>query len=74
VQVIKVGFANYYNWRHHQRGYSWGRFKISIVGQGETLVNCLIYIDLNPYADLLRTAMYPHPAAFPGVCDTQTLY
>ena len=25
-----------------------GRFKSGIVDQGETLVNCLIYIDLNP--------------------------
>jgi hypothetical protein len=23
---------------------------------------------------VVLSAIYPHPAAFPGVCDTQTLY
>ena len=47
---IKVGFARYYNRRHHRRGYFGGdRFKSAIVDKGETLVNCLAYIDLNPY-------------------------
>lgn len=49
VREIKVGFARYYNKRHHRRGYFWGdRFKSVIVDKGETLVNCLAYIDLNP--------------------------
>ena len=44
-----VGFARYYNRRHDRRGYFWGdRFKSVIVDKGETLVNCLAYIDLNP--------------------------
>ena len=34
---------------HNRRGYFWGdRFKSVIVENGETLVNCLAYIDLNP--------------------------
>ena len=48
VREIKVGFARYYNKRHNRRGYFWGdRFKSVIVDTGETLVNCLAYIDLN---------------------------
>jgi hypothetical protein len=46
---IKVGFARFYNKRHNRRGYFWGdRFKSVIVEKGETLINCLAYIDLNP--------------------------
>jgi hypothetical protein len=49
MREIKVGFARYYNKRHHRRGYFWGdRFKSVIVEKGETLINCLAYIDLNP--------------------------
>jgi len=46
---IKVNLARFYNRRHHRRGYFWGdRFKSVIVENGETLINCLAYIDLNP--------------------------
>ncbi|CAB1056277.1 hypothetical protein D1BOALGB6SA_1013 [Olavius sp. associated proteobacterium Delta 1] len=49
VREIKVGLARYYNKRHKRRGYFWGdRFKSVIVEKGETLINCLAYIDLNP--------------------------
>ena len=49
IREIKVGFARYYNKRHNRRGYFWGdRFKSVIVDKGETLINCLAYIDLNP--------------------------
>jgi len=49
VREIKVGFARYYSRRHNRRGYFWGdRFKSVIVDKGETLVNCLAYIDLHP--------------------------
>ena len=49
VREIKVGFARYYNKRHNRRGYFWGdRFKSVVVDKGETLINCLSYIDLNP--------------------------
>jgi len=49
VREIKVGFARFYNKRHNRRGYFWGdRFKSVIVEKGETLINCLAYIDLNP--------------------------
>jgi len=58
IREIKVGFARYYNKRHHRRGYFWGdRFKSVIVENGETLINCLAYIDLNP----LRAGLVNRP-------------
>ena len=51
MRDIKVNFSRFYNRRHNRRGYFWGdRFKSVIVDRGETLVNCLAYIDLNPPA------------------------
>ena len=61
VREIKVGFARYYNRRHHRRGYFWGdRFKSVIVEKGETLINCLAYIDLNP----LRAGIVSRPEEY----------
>ena len=58
MREIKVGSARYYNRRHNCRGYFWGdRFKSVIVDKGETLVNCLAYIDLN----LLRAGIVDRP-------------
>jgi len=49
VREIKVNFARYYNKRKGRRGYFWGdRFKSVLVEEGETLINCLAYVDLNP--------------------------
>ncbi len=49
VKEIKQGFSRYYNRRHHRKGFFWSeRFKSVIVDKGETLINCLAYIDLNP--------------------------
>ncbi len=46
---LKQTFSRYYNKRHGRRGFFWGdRFKSLIVEKGETLINCLAYIDLNP--------------------------
>ena len=45
----KQRFSRYYNKLHERRGYFWGdRFKSVIVEKGDTLINCLAYIDLNP--------------------------
>jgi REP element-mobilizing transposase RayT len=58
VREIKVGFTRYYNKGHNRRGYFWGdRFKSVIVENGETLINCLAYIDLNP----LRAGIVERP-------------
>jgi putative transposase len=49
IKEIKQEFSRFYNKRHNRRGFFWGeRFKSVIVENGETLVNCLAYIDLNP--------------------------
>ncbi len=49
VREIKLRFTRFYNKRHGRRGYFWGdRFKSLVVENGETLINCLAYIDLNP--------------------------
>ena len=49
VKEIKQGFSRFYNRRHRRKGFFWSeRFKSVIVDNGETLINCLAYIDLNP--------------------------
>ena len=61
MRDIKVNFARFYNRRHNRRGYFWGdRFKSVIVDRGETLVNCLAYIDLNP----LRAGIVDKPEKY----------
>ncbi len=49
VKEIKQGFSRFYNKLHHRKGFFWAeRFKSVIVENGDTLINCLAYIDLNP--------------------------
>ena len=49
VKEIKQGFSRFYNRRHHRKGFFWSdRYKSVIVDNGETLINSLAYIDLNP--------------------------
>ncbi len=61
MREIKVGFARFYNRQNNRRGYFWGdRFKSVIVENGETLIHCLAYIDLNP----LRAGMVERPEQY----------
>ncbi len=49
MKEIKQSFSRFYNRRHNRKGFFWSeRFKSVIVDNGETLINCLAYIDLNP--------------------------
>ena len=49
MKEIKQTFSRYYNQRHNRRGFFWSdRFKSVLVENGETLINCLAYVDLNP--------------------------
>ncbi len=49
VKEIKQSFSRWYNKRHGRKGFFWGeRFKSVLVENGDSLVNCLAYIDLNP--------------------------
>ena len=58
IKEIKQAFSWYYNQRHNRRGTLWGeRFKSVMVENGETLINCLTYIDLNP----IRAAIVERP-------------
>jgi putative transposase len=64
VREIKVNFTRFYNKRHGRRGYFWGdRFKSVIVEKGETLINCLAYIDLNP----VRAGIVERPKITAGI-------
>ena len=58
VKDIKQRFTRYYNKKNGRKGFFWGdRFKSMLVQNGETLVNCLAYIDLNP----VRAGMVDRP-------------
>ncbi|KHE92498.1 MAG: hypothetical protein K8F52_14405 [Candidatus Scalindua rubra] len=49
VKEIKQNFSRYYNRKVGRKGFFWSdRFKSVLVENGETLINCLAYIDLNP--------------------------
>ncbi len=49
IKDIKQSFSRFYNRLHNRKGFFWSdRFKSVIVDNGETLINCLAYIDLNP--------------------------
>jgi len=61
MKEIKQSFSRYYNKLHNRRGTLWGeRYKSLIVENGETLVNCLAYIDLNP----VRAGIVEKPEAY----------
>ena len=48
VKSIKQTFARWYNKKNKRRGYFWGdRFKSVLIEEGEGLLNCLAYIELN---------------------------
>lgn len=49
MKDVKLSFTRYYNKKYEHQGYFWGdRFKSVIVEDGNALINCLAYIDLNP--------------------------
>lgn len=49
MKEIKQVFSRFYNKLHNRKGFFWSeRFKSVIVDNGETVINCLAYIDLNP--------------------------
>jgi len=62
IRDIKQRFSRFYNKRHHRRGFFWAeRFKSVVVENGDALINCLAYIDLNPVrAEIVeRAEQYP---------------
>lgn len=58
VKEIKQKFSLFYNKKHGRKGTFWSeRFKSVLLESGETLINCLAYIDLNP----VRAGMVSRP-------------
>ncbi len=48
VKELKQGFSRWYNRRHDRQGTLWSeRFKSPVVQNGEALISCMAYIDLN---------------------------
>ena len=48
MKDIKQRFSRYYNKKHNRKGYFWSdRFKSLLVEEGDTLINCLAYVELN---------------------------
>ena len=61
VKDIKQTFSRLYNRKKNRRGTLWGeRFKSVIVEKGETLINCLAYIDPNA----VRAGIVKRPEAY----------
>jgi REP element-mobilizing transposase RayT len=61
VKEIKQGFTRVYNKKRGRKGTFWAeRFKSVIVEKGETLINCLAYIDLNP----IRAGLVDRPEEY----------
>ena len=49
MKSIKVSFTRWYNRINERKGYLWGdRFKSVLIESGESLLNTLAYVDLNP--------------------------
>lgn len=49
IKSIKNSFSRWFNKTNNRTGYFWGdRFKSVLVEEGASLLNMLIYIDLNP--------------------------
>ena len=61
VRAVKQTFSRWYNHHHNRTGYFWGdRFKSVLIEEGETLITCLAYIELNP----LRAGMVNIPEEY----------
>ena len=61
VKELKQTFSRRVNKRRNRRGYLWNdRYKSEIVQDGNALLNCLAYIDLNP----IRAAMVDRPEEY----------
>jgi len=61
IKGIKQTFSWWYNRHHQRRGFFWSdRFKSVLIQRGESLLNCLGYIDLNP----LRAGIVEKPEEY----------
>ena len=61
VRELKQSFSRKFNKRKGRRGYLWDdRYKSVVVQDGDALLNCLAYIDLNP----IRAGMVKRPEEY----------
>jgi REP element-mobilizing transposase RayT len=61
VRELKQSFSRKFNIRKGRRGYLWDdRYKSLVVQDGDALLNCLAYIDLNP----IRAGMVERPEKY----------
>lgn len=62
MQFVGRQYVSWFNRRHSRTGTLWeGRYKSSIIQSERYLLNCMIYMDLNP----VRAAMVSQPADYP---------
>ena len=61
MKDIKQTFSRYYNKKNNRKGFFWAeRFHSVLAENGETLINCLAYIDLNS----VRAGIVKKPEAY----------
>ncbi len=61
MKDIKQTFSRYYNKKNNRKGFFWAeRFNSVLAENGETLINCLAYIDLNS----VRAGIVEKPEAY----------
>jgi hypothetical protein len=61
LKDIKQTFSVYYNKRYGRNGYLWReRFKSVLLEKGDALLNCMVYVDLNP----IRANLVPRPEEY----------
>ena len=61
IREIKQDFSRFYNKLHNRKGFFWSeRFKSVILDEGDTLIHCMAYVDLNP----VRAGIVKHPEKY----------
>ncbi len=71
MQSLGRRYVRYVNDRHHRTGTLWeGRYKSCLVDDGDYLLHCYRYIELNP----LRAAMVADPRDYPWSSHRRNAY
>jgi len=63
MRNVQSAFARWYNRTHGRRGHFWAeRFRSTLLEEGRALVECLLYVELNP----VRAGLVERPEAWKG--------
>jgi len=63
MRNVQSSFAQWYNKKNGRRGRFWAdRFKSTVLGDVESLLDCMLYVDLNP----VRAGIVRRPEDFEG--------